>query len=948
MTSAARRRLLPLATRARCVSPRLLVVVADWWFGYTMGRAMPSNNEVTAPPSRGVARQYSLSLCGLVAAALLRLPFESLLQGHAPYALYFPVLVATAWLCGAGPTLLAVAVAPALSIAFAPEALASEAAALPSLGIYVITALSLILLSRRASGIRHIAERSRHAAERLAAIVESSDDAIVGKELNGIVRSWNRGAERIFGYAPDEMIGRPIEVLIPPERRSEETEILATLRRGERVDHFETVRIAKDGRSVDVSLSISPIRDEDGTIVGASKIARDVTQRKQSERALEEQREWFRVTLASIGDAVITTDRDGCVTFMNTTAERLTGWSLAEAVGQNVNDVFKIVHEKTRAPAENPCEKVVRHGMVLGLANHTALIARDGSEHPIEDSAAPIVDAKKSIIGVVLVFHDVAERRRVEAALAEQREWLETTLFSIGDAVIATDIHSRVVFMNPVAEHMTGWRNTDAKGRECAEVFRIVNESTRLTVESPIARVLREGVVVGLANHTVLIARDGAERPIDDSAAPIRGADGRITGVVLVFHDVSERRMAELARQSAAHEREQLLQSERAARSEAERANRSKDDFLAMLSHELRTPLHAILGWTEILQRENVAPEALERGLGIIERNTRLQAQLVSDLLDVSRIVAGKLRLELQLVDLVAAVGQAIDTIKQHAEAKRIALDVSLDDSIESIAGDAVRLQQIAWNLMSNAIKFSPEGSTVRVSLQREGTHARLVVADAGVGIAPEFLPHLFDRFRQADASIARRFGGLGLGLTIVKQLVELHGGTVDAHSQGEGCGATFVITLPLSSVHGLGYARSPTSLSESESSRLRHLHVLLIEDDADSREVITRLLSEVGCRVTAVGTASAALPALVQERVDVLISDIGLPGEDGYSLMESIRRLTPQEGGAVPAIALTAFVRPEDRARALRAGFQAHIAKPVDSAELFAVLANLANLIAR
>jgi PAS domain S-box-containing protein len=782
----------------------------------------------------------------------------------------------------------------------------------------------------------------------LAAIVESSDDAIIAMNLDGIIQSWNAASERLFSYTAAEAIGQSIRILISADRQQEENEILERIRRGERIDHFETVRLTKDGRLIDLSLTVSPVRDASGAIIGVSKTARDITERKRAAAALAAQWEWFRVTLASIGDGIIASDAAGHVTYMNAVAEALTGWANRDASGLPLADVFHIINETTRQRVENPAALVMRTGHIVGLANHTLLISRDGVERPINDSAAPILDDAGRILGVVLVFRDVTEQRRADEAIAEQREWLETTLESIGDAVIATDMRGHVVFMNPVAEHLTGWRIDTARGRACTEVFHVVHEQTRRVAESPVTRVLQEGVVVGLANHTILIAADGTERPIDDSGAPIRNRDGRIAGVVLVFRDVSERRQADTARDIAASERERLLAAERVARAEAERANRLKDDFVAMVSHELRTPLNAILGWTELMLKDHQSSAVIERGLSIVARNTRLQAQLISDLLEISRIVSGKLRLDIQSVDLTSVIEAAIETVQQAADAKGVTIERHLDATIGPMAGDPARLQQVVWNLLSNALKFTPQTGRVRVSLRRTGSRAEIVVEDSGAGIRADFLPHVFDRFQQADASRTRRFGGLGLGLSIVKNLVEFHGGMVNAASEGEGRGATFTISLPLAAPPALMEdALTPATAADAITNEvsLAGIRVLVVEDELDAAEFVKMLLEKRGAEVTIATTAREALAMLTTTHTDVLVSDIGLPEMDGFELMEHVRQQELGTGGSIPAVALTAFARSEDRTRALLAGYQAHLTKPVELNELVATVASFADL---
>ena len=791
-------------------------------------------------------------------------------------------------------------------------------------------------------------ERAEAVQAHLAAIVESSDDAILSKDLNGIIQSCNRTAERMFGYSAAELIGQSIRILIPSDREAEEDYILDRIRRGERVDHFETVRLARDGRPIDISLTVSPILDASGAVIGVSKTARDITEQKRTAAELAAQHEWFRVALGSIGDAVIASNPDGTVRYINATAERLTGWTVEEAQGRPLQDVFHIINEKTRRPVENPVALVMRSGQTVGLANHSVLVSRDGVERPIADSGAPIRGAHGEILGVVLVFRDVSEERRAEEARAEQREWFETTLESIGDAVIATDVQGRVVFMNAVSEHLTRWRFDDAKGRACDDVFKIVNEQTRFPVTNPVRRVLAEGAVVGLANHTILIAADGTERPIDDSGAPIRSRDGRIVGVILVFRDVSERRRVEIERQAAMVERERLLEAERAARADAERASRVKDEFVAMVSHELRTPLNAIQGWTQLMMQGRHDPSVLDRGLDVVSRNTRIQVQLISDLLDISRIVSGKLRLEIRPVDVATVITEAIETVQPHADSKSIEIRRELGPNVGLVAGDPARLEQVIWNLLTNAIKFTPSGGEVSVMLRSVNSNAEIVVTDTGSGIHRDALPFIFDRFRQANSSITRRVGGLGLGLAIVKHLVELHGGTVRAQSPGEGRGATFTVSIPASGTAGSSTAIA--ALSTREETRvpvsLDGVRVLVVEDEPDTREFVKRLLETHGAIVTAVGSATDALMRFRSEPPDVLISDIGLPDVDGYELLQRIRQEAVGASGGMPAIALTAYARTDDRMKALLVGYQAHIAKPVEPAELLATIASFAGFV--
>jgi signal transduction histidine kinase/CheY-like chemotaxis protein len=456
--------------------------------------------------------------------------------------------------------------------------------------------------------------------------------------------------------------------------------------------------------------------------------------------------------------------------------------------------------------------------------------------------------------------------------------------------------------------------------------------------------------------ESVCSAPGGQRLPVEVDVTAVKRSPAAGEAEATVYHILSFSDIAE--RERAAQERERLLAAEQAAREEAEslareaeEANRSKDEFLATLSHELRTPLNAMLGWSQLLRMGNLPDEEFDQGLETIERNARVQAQLVEDLLDLSRIISGKLRLEVGPVDLPATIEAALDSVRPAAEAKAIRIIPVIDAHAGAIRGDANRLQQVVWNLLSNAIKFTPHDGEVQVTLTGADGQAEVSVSDTGEGIPQEFLPHVFDRLRQADASITRKHGGLGLGLSIVRHLVELHGGTVAAQSRGVGRGATFTVRLP---VAGRGrdeaVALAPVEeRAEQPAARravmpsLAGVHVLVVDDEPDARGLIAHVLRQCGAEVSLASAAEEAIAALQERRPDVLLSDIGMPGEDGYSLIRRVRSLPDAQLAHTPAIALTAFARVEDRARALREGFQLHVSKPVEPAALANAVAELA-----
>jgi PAS domain S-box-containing protein len=429
---------------------------------------------------------------------------------------------------------------------------------------------------------------------------------------------------------------------------------------------------------------------------------------------------------------------------------------------------------------------------------------------------------------------------------------------------------------------------------------------------------------------------DGTHVPVLIGVAMLEGSTNETVAMVL---DQTAQKLAE--RQIVA-----AKETAEAARADAEAASRLKDEFLATVSHELRSPLNAIFGWSQLLTTARNDPAELQHGLSTIQRAAKAQAQLIDDLLDVSRIVAGKLRLDVQVVSLASIIEAASASVRPAAEAKGVQLVHEFDATAGPVNGDPHRLQQIVWNLLSNAVKFTPRGGRINVELRRDDGNAAIVVHDTGIGIEPKFLPHIFERFRQADASTTRKYGGLGLGLAIVRHLVELHGGTVTADSTGDGQGATFTVLLPLAiagASNNRGSDQTAEGTARSESGALTGVRVLFVEDDPDSREMVSRMLRQRGAEVACASSAGEGFSTFPATRPHVVISDIGMPGEDGYALLSRIRALPADQGGRVPAIALTALARPEDRRRALHAGYQLHLPKPIDATELATAVASLA-----
>ncbi len=561
-------------------------------------------------------------------------------------------------------------------------------------------------------------------------------------------------------------------------------------------------------------------------------------------------------------------------------------------------------------------------------------LRKDGSRIPVIVIGIGLLgDSADQFIAFAL---PLIERQSSQEALRVSESRLSGIIASVAEAIVTIDEGRRIVVFNPAAERLFRCSAAEAIGqpldRFIPERFhRAHAEHIRFSSGTE-----STGPSVGTLGTLVWQRSDGEEFSIEVSISHVE-----VTGQTLhtiVLRDVTERERAEA-------ERARLLTREQQARAEAEAANRTKDEFLATVSHELRTPLSAMITWARLLRAGRLDAATTARALETIERNTKVLAQLIDDLLDVSRIISGKLRLEVDTVELASVVAAALEAVRPAAEAKTLVVDCALDPMVGPVAGDPGRLQQVVWNLLANAIKFTPRGGRVRVALDGDGSLARIVVSDTGKGVSPDFLPYIFDRFRQADSTTTRRHGGLGLGLAIVRHLVELHGGTVGVESAGDGCGATFTVCLPIAAVrHGdHGRPRFPAEQAPERLPVLEGLCVLVVDDQADARESVTAVLEERGAHVVVVASAAEALEAIERYRPQVLVSDIGMPGEDGYELIRKVRALRPEEGGRIPAAALTAYARIEDRAQALQAGYQIHVPKPVDPAALIAVVARLA-----
>jgi PAS domain S-box-containing protein len=664
--------------------------------------------------------------------------------------------------------------------------------------------------------------------------------------------------------------------------------------------------------------------------------------RPSSAENLRQSEERFRLLVDSVRDyAIFMLDPQGHVLTWNSGAERFKGYRANEIIGSH----FSRFYTPEALARGQPAEELEVARDVGSFEDEGWRVRKDGTQFWASVVITSMRDETGELIGYAKVTCDLTQRRQHEEALRQSEERFRLLVEGVSDyAIFMLDVNGRIATWNVGAERIKGYSADEIVGRHFS-VFYPQDAVDSGWPEHELQVATESGRFVDTGWR---VRKDGSTFWANVTITAMRDAVGRLLGFAKLTRDMTQNQRA-VAIEMEHQQREEILDSERSARMAAQRATRVKDEFLATLSHELRTPLSAILGWTQILLKGHATSAADQRrAMEVIDRNARAQVQLIDDLLDLSRIMSGKLRLDLQQVSMLDIVQAAVDSATPAAAAKDVRLRSLLDPSRMMVNGDAGRLQQVVWNLLTNAIKFTPKGGQVQVLLQRVNSHIELSVADTGVGIPANFIDQVFDRFSQRDSSSTRQHGGLGLGLAICKQLVELHGGMIRVASPGDGEGSTFFVELPLSIMQV--EAESRRAHPTAETSEVEHVampslegvHAFVVDDEADARELLKRVLEDRGAAVTAFDSADGALAALKTSRPSVIVSDVGMPGTDGYQMMRTLRSIESRDS-RIPALALTAFARAEDRKRALVAGFQAHLAKPFDMAELVLLVADLA-----
>jgi PAS domain S-box-containing protein len=827
-------------------------------------------------------------------------------------------------------------------------------------------------VARNISGRKQTEKATAH----LAAIVKSSQDAIISKDLDGIITSWNKGAEKIYGYTAEEIIGQPITVLIPPHLYDEEPYILERIKKGELIEHYETVRQRKDKSFINISITVSPIRDEAGNIIGASKIARDITDNILAEEELREKQTMLSLAMQSSRMGAWERDMASGIVIWSEELEEIFGFKKG-AFGQTLEHYNSLVYEADRGRIQKEVAAAISEGREYSIEFrfHHA----DGSIRWMEGRGQAVYSDKGEPVRVYGIGIDIDDRKtagerliKAERKAVDEYQALLSRIVPLGQTLgTARDLISiyRAVFAfvrtsMSCSAFFVSFYDSVEKQRIAAYVWG-EGEEVDTGQLPPIdinelggansQAILKKQTVItnhywdSMKNRQHVVLHENGIHPQSSLVVPMI-IKNEVIGTLEVQaheneafkheHAVALEMVANLA--AVAIENVRLLEVEAVARQQAEAANRAKDEFLSVLSHELRTPLNAMLGWTRMMKSGTLNEARKTQAIETIERNARLQNSLIEDLLDVSRIISGKMRIEHEEVDFASIVKSAVDTARPSALEKNIELIFQHDSVLHNINGDLTRLEQIVNNLLGNAVKFTNASGSIFVTLEQNADRIHLKIQDTGIGISKELLPRIFDRFKQADSTTKRSHSGLGLGLTIVRHLTELHNGQIEVFSDGVNQGSTFIIELPTAKVSDKAKFPNDLSVSNGNASKIKGAKILLVDDDCEGVQPLQLLLQNLEAEVHCADSARRALEMISAERFDIMISDIGMPEMDGFELIEEVRKLSEKQKYKLPAVALTAYAATQDRERAITAGYQAHLSKPVNFEQLLLVLSQL------
>ncbi|MCC5600259.1 hybrid sensor histidine kinase/response regulator [Nostoc favosum] len=803
-----------------------------------------------------------------------------------------------------------------------------------TLNVSTNVAVTLEQLQQEIAQRQQVEASLRESEERLRLALEVSQMGLWDWNIVTNQVIWSENYELLFGVLPGSFDG-PYETfqkcVYPEDRQSVMQGIAHALK--QKTDYNDEFRIVRSDKSVHwISAKGKFIYDDRKQAVRMIGVCMETTVCKQAEEStrelttqVQEQANILNAILTASVDHIYIFNHRGCYQFVSHDGATVLGLKPQDLVGKTLQEVdlpADLVEQ-----VDNQRQAVMKTGQPI--KDECKYVTADGV-HYYEYILSPLRNSHQNIEGVITVSRDITEHKRAEKSLRESEARFRRLFESNLIGVAFWNVDGFIVDANDAFLQLAGYTRDDATlGR--------INwrELTPIEYKDLDDRALLEVQTTGVSRiyEKEYLQRNGKRVPIVLGMALLNNSKNN--GVAFVL-DIT-------ARKSVEKECDRLLEREMKARKEAEIANTLKDEFLAVLSHELRTPLNSVLGWSKLLRTRNFDEKTTKHALETIERNAKLQTQLIEDLLDVSRILQGKLNLNICPVNLVMVVEAALETVQLAAQAKSIQIQTIFDPTLGQVMGDPNRLGQVVWNLLSNAVKFTPAGGQVEIRLMEVGNQAQIKVSDTGKGISPEFLPYVFDYFRQADSTITRAFGGLGLGLAIVRKVIEMHGGRVQAESPGEGWGSTFTVELPLLVRSEQVTREENESLDcEPESSLLSDTQILVVDDEPDIRDLVSFILQDYGVQVTAVSSAQEALEALSESVPDVLISDIGMPKTDGYMLMREVRARSPQQGGRVPAIALTAYAGEMNQQQAIAAGFQMHISKPVDPDVLVKAIVDL------